>query len=158
MQLTRTEEALLLAAYYRGRDPLEKIWTANSGQVVTLSLDYTGELSSEECATRFEERPYLRGLYDQKGQLKDEIRRRSMILIELINRRPDLIRGAGNLKPPTDPTYTACGLTAADHQLAVSLRVSFPRKPEFPHWPDRQDSLNLKRFVEDTFDDVFRES
>lgn len=107
-------------------------------QVLTLPLFYTGEISHDDCASSFEVRSYLRCLYSDDGRLNKQIKHRYRILIDLIRRHPELIEGAGNLKGPSDPTYTACGLTDVGCQLARTLIASFPQKPEFPNWPDRR--------------------
>ena len=114
------------------------MWSSNSDQVLTLSLFYTGDISHDDCASRFANRPYLRRVYDDNGQLNEEITHRYKALIALIQQHPDLIEGGGNLKAPADPTYTACGLTDAGCQLARTLVSSFQTKPEFPNWPDRR--------------------
>ena len=143
MPLTRIEEAILVAAYFRGKDPSVEVWSSNSDQVLTLSLFYTDDISYDDCASRFEQRPYLRHVYDDDGQLNEQIEHRYKILIDLIQQCPDLIEGGGNLKAPADPTYTACGLTDVGCQLARTLIPSFPKKPEFPNWPDRQATQHL---------------
>jgi hypothetical protein len=68
-------------------------------------------------------------VYDDDGQLNARIEQRYKILIDLIQHRPDLIEGGGDLKTPADPTYTACGLTDAGWQLACTLKSSFPQEP-----------------------------
>jgi len=143
MPLTRIEDAILVAAYFRGKDPSEQVWSSNSDQVLTLSLFYTGDISHIDCASRFENRPYLRCVYDDDGQLNEQIKHRYKVLLDLIQQHPDLIDGGGDLKSPADPTYTACGLTDAGCQLARTLISSFPKKPEFPNWPDRRASPDL---------------
>ena len=143
MTLTRIEDAILLAAYFRGKDSSQQVWSSNSDQVLTLSLFYTRDISYDDCATRFEHRPYLQCVYDGDGQLNEQIEHRYKVLIDLIQQRPDLVEGGGDLKTPADPTYTACGLTDAGCQLARTLESSFPQKPEFPNWPDRRASADL---------------
>lgn len=143
MPLTRIEDAILVAAYFRGRDPSAQIWSSNSDQVLTLSLFYTGDISYDDCASRFDHRPYIRSVYDEDGKLNEQIHGRYKILIHLIEQRPDLIEGGGDLRTPADPTYTACGLTFVGCQLARTLKTTFPQKPEFPNWPDRQVSADL---------------
>ena len=143
MTLTQIEEAILVAAYFRGKDPSAEVWGSNSDQVLTLSLFYTGDIAFDDCESRFERRSYLRRVYDDDGQLNGQIERRYKILINLIQQRPDLIEGGGNLKTPADPTYTACGLTDAGCQMALALISSFPKKPDFPNWPDRRASQDL---------------
>lgn len=137
MPLTTTENAIVLAAYFRGQGPTEHVWSSNSDQVLTLSLFYTGDLSYEDCAWRFAQRPHLRSVYDDDGSLNRLINQRYQVLIGLIQKRPDLIEGGGNFRQPADPAYTACRLTVAGCQLARSLAAAFPEKPAFPNWPDR---------------------
>lgn len=136
-KLTSVEESLLVAAYFRGRTPAEFGWVSNCDQVITLSLFYTGEISADECAVRFSNKSYVGKLYDDDGELMDDIRTRYEVLIDLIRQRPDLILGGGNFETPADPTYTSCRLTQDGITLAVLLMRSFPQKPEFPNWPDK---------------------
>jgi hypothetical protein len=143
MPLTRIEEAILVAAFFRGGIQSEQVWSSNSDQVLALSLFYTGDISHDECASRFENRPYLRCVYDENGELNSQIKHRYSVLLDLIQKHPELIEGGGNLKAPADPTYTACRLTDAGCQLARTLVSSFPKKPEFPNWPDRRAVPNL---------------
>lgn len=137
MPLTRIEESLLAAAYFRGKDPSQQVWSSNSDQVLTLSLFYTDDISYDDCAARFANRPYLGCVYDHDGQLNKQIRHRYKALIALIQQHPELIEGGGNLRTPADPTYTACGLTGAGCDLARTLISHFPKKPAFSNWPDR---------------------
>ncbi len=51
MTLSTVEQALLLAAYFRGMPPERYGWISCCDQVVVLSLFYTGDISFEECAT-----------------------------------------------------------------------------------------------------------
>ena len=143
MPLTRIDNAILVAAFFRGKDPSAQSWSSNSDQVLTLSLFYTGDLSYDDCASRFDHRPYLRSVYNEDGKLNEQIDGRYKVLINLIAQRPDLIEGGGDLRTPADPTYTACGLTEAGVELARTLKTTFPNKPEFPNWPDRQASADL---------------
>jgi len=136
-ELTSVEGSLLVAAYFRGRTPAEYGWVSNCDQVVTLSLFYTQELSADDCVMRFHVKSHVANLYDDDGELADEIRKRYEILIDLIRKRPDLITGGGNFETPADPTFTSCRLTQAGITLAVLLMRSFPRKPNFPNWPDK---------------------
>lgn len=138
MTLTRIDDALLVAAYFRGNDPSAQVWSSNSDQVLTLSPFYTGDISYNDCASRFEHRRYLRCVYGDDGQLNARIEQRYKMLIDLIQHHPDLIESSGDLNTPADPTYTACGLTDAGCRLARALKSSFPQKPEFPNWPDRR--------------------
>lgn len=142
MLLTAVEESLLLAAYYRGGSQDDSCWTANSDQILTLSLFYTGDISFDDCAKRFCQRGHL-PVYDKDGKLTDEIEARYRVLIDLIRKAPDLIGGAGNFEIPTDPPYTACRLTDAGHAHALTLIRSFLRKPEFPNWPDKRPSPDV---------------
>lgn len=138
MPFSSVEESLLVAAYYRGGSPDDRIWTSNSDQVVTLSLFYTGDISSEDCIERFSKRGYVSGLYEEDGELNELIETRYRVLIELIRESPELIEGGGNLRLPADPTYTACRLTVAGQEAACLLMQSFRKKPDFPNWPDRR--------------------
>jgi hypothetical protein len=135
--MTRIEESLLVAAYYRGGRPEDRGWTSNCDQVVTLSLFYTEDISAEECAERFFHRRYVGGLYREDGTLEESVEERYRVLIRLIGERPEWIEGGGDLGSPADPTFTACRLTAAGRELARSLVATFRPKPEFPNWPDR---------------------
>ena len=54
MTLSFIEKSLLLAAYYRGGCQTDAVWSSNSDQIVTVSLFYTGDISSTECVRRFE--------------------------------------------------------------------------------------------------------
>jgi hypothetical protein len=137
MQLSTVEQALLLAAYFRGNTLEDGIHSSSCDQVVTLSLFYTGAVTFEDCAARFAVKSYVGGLYDEQGELHQAIVERYHTLIDLTRRRPELIECFGNLQTPADPTYTACRLTAKGRELAASLVGSFPPKPEFPNWPDR---------------------
>jgi hypothetical protein len=138
MPLSSVEESLLVASYYRGGSPDDRIWTSNADQVVTLSFFYTGDISSEVCIERFSRRGYVGGLYQEDGKLIEWIETRYRVLIELIREHPELMEGGGDLETPADPTFTACRLTVAGLRLACSLVPSFRQKPEFPDWPDRR--------------------
>lgn len=137
MELTRIEQSLLVAAFFRGGKPPGPGWRSNTDQVLTLSLFYTGDISFEDCAERFSVKGYVRRLYTDRG-LTDVITSRYAHFIALIRSHPELIEAGGNFEPPADPTYTACRLTEAGEKLACSLIQSFPRKPEFPNWPDKR--------------------
>ncbi|MFO1007356.1 MAG: hypothetical protein U0929_15455 [Planctomycetaceae bacterium] len=141
MSLSRIEESLLVATYFRGRIPKDDHWTSSSDQIVTLSLFYTGDITAEECVDRFSVKSYMRGLYTPDGELEEHIRTRYYELIRLVKTRNDLIVGAGGLDRPADPTFTACGLTDAGLGLISSLIQLFPPKPDFPNWPDRRSIL-----------------
>jgi hypothetical protein len=138
MSLTLVEQSLILAAFFRGNPADQGIWSSSCDQVVTLSLFYTGDISETECARRFSTKSYIAALYDDAGELTAEIRSRYEDLITLLRTHPNLIQGGGNLKLPADPTYTACRLTAEGDRLVASLMGLFPRKPEFPNWPDKR--------------------
>jgi hypothetical protein len=135
MELSRIDEALLVAALFRGGTPDQSCWNANSDQVVTLSLFYTGDLSRAECVERFLRRGYMGRIYNDQGDVSQPIADRYRALIGLIRRLPELIEGAGNLELPADPSFTACRLTEAGRRTALQKMPSFPRKPEFPDWP-----------------------
>jgi len=133
-----TLHSLLAAAYYRGLLPTETIGSSCSDQVVTLSLFYTGDLSADDCAARFANRPHLVGVYVGHGKLDPLIKARYGELIRLIRDFPRLIEGCGDLNRPADPTYTGCRLTEPGCALAEAIIPSLPPKPEFPNWPDRR--------------------
>lgn len=139
MNLTAADEALLLAAYFRGNDQRQQRWTSSCDQVVVLSLFYSGHLNSEQCLDRFSRRGYVGGLYDEEGELRPEIEDRYQLLIDLMRRCPDLIQGSGDLEVPAHPTFTACRLTTSGLRLAPTMVGRFPAKPDFPDWPDRRD-------------------
>ena len=138
MNLSDIENSLLLAAFFRGNTREQDRWTSCSDQVVTLSLFYTGDISADECESRFSDRSYVGGLYDNNGDLQPEIEFRYNKLIELIRQYPVLIEGGGDFDTPAYPTYTACRLTDSALELVPSLLAAFPSKPEFPNWPDRR--------------------
>jgi hypothetical protein len=138
MSLSPIEKSLLIGAYFRGNIPGDRRWTSSSDQIVTLSLFYTGDISATECATRFSVPRYVQGLYDDEGELRDEIWTRYKALIQLLRDHPEYIEGGGNFETPADPTYTACRLTEAGVALAKTFIPSFAFKPEFPDWPDRR--------------------
>jgi hypothetical protein len=136
--MTRVEQSLLLAAFFRGNLPGQPVWTSSCDQVVTLSLFYTEDISGEECQSRFATRSYVSSLYDDTGELAPEIRSRYEGLIRLLKGYPNLIEGGGNFEFPAEPTYTACRLTKAGEALISSIIIQFPSKPDFPNWPDRR--------------------
>ncbi|QDT80191.1 hypothetical protein Mal35_36620 [Gimesia maris] len=138
MHLTSVEKSLVLAAFYRGGSPDDQTRTSNVDQILTLSLFYTEEMTSEECVSRFAQRSYVKQLYSEEGELTEELEARYQALIRLIQEHPELIEGNGDFALPADPTFTACRLTGAGLQLAVSLFKSFPLKPDFPDWPDQR--------------------
>ncbi|WP_417380816.1 hypothetical protein [Gimesia sp.] len=129
---------LVLAAYFRGGSPEDHTWTSNTDQILTLSLFYTGHITSEECVSRFARRSCLQKLYTAEGELTEEIESRYQALIRLIHEHPELIEGNGDFALPADPTFTACRITEAGFLLASRLINSFPRKPDFPDWPDQR--------------------
>jgi hypothetical protein len=143
MSLVTIEASLLVAAYFRGGNHDDGVWTSNCDQVVTLSLFYTGDVSADECKRRFSQRCYVGGLYNEAGELCPTIEIRYQALIIFINRNPELIEGGGNLKTPADPTYTSCRLTKAGMDLAISSMAAFPSKPDFPNWPDRRSNPDM---------------
>lgn len=138
MPLSPVEKALLVAAYYRSGSQDGCVWTSNPDQIVTLSLFYTGELSSEECVERFSEFGGVGGLYNESGELNEPVATRCMELIELLQKHPELIGGADDLGSPPSLIIANCLPTEAGLQLASSLIPTFRQKPEFWHWPDRR--------------------
>lgn len=138
MLLSRLDQSLLLAAYFRGNTREQPRWTSCCDQIVTLSLFYTGEIDSEECVRRFETPKYVAELYDSQGELRAEVRERYNHLIRLVGAHPDLIEGGGDFDSPADPTFTACRLTTRGTNLAARLADEFPSKPDFPNWPDQR--------------------
>lgn len=147
MSLTRIDESLVLAAYFRGGSQDQRGWTSNTDQILTLSLFYTGDISEADCVNRFANRSYIQKLYDEEvgsteehpwGKLTEEIDRRYRILIKLLHEHPELIEGSGNFKIPTHPTFTACRLTENGLKLAETLVTKFPSKPSFSDWPDKR--------------------
>ncbi|MBW3539061.1 MAG: hypothetical protein KY476_02210 [Planctomycetes bacterium] len=146
MSLTRIEESLVLAAYFRGGSQDDRAWTSNTDQILTLSLFYTGDISKADCVSRFANRPYIRDLYKNTewteehawGELTEDIEGRYRALINLLQEHPELIEGGGNFKTPAHPTFTACRLTDIGLKLAATLATQFPKKPDFPNWPDRR--------------------
>lgn len=138
MTMKRVEEAILLAAYFRGGDSDAVVWTSNCDQVVTLSLFYTGDISASECVDRFAVKSYVGKLYEDNGELDAMIADRYHVLIELLQSHTHLMEGGGNLKHPAHPTYTSCRLTREGQQLALTVVESFPAKPAFPNWPDKR--------------------
>jgi hypothetical protein len=138
MPLTRIEESLVLAAYFRGGSRDQRQWNSNSDQILTLSLFYTGDISEADCARRFAIQYQLQELYDESGELTEEIDGRYKVLINLLHEHPELIEGGGNFATPAYPTFTACRLTDTGLALATTLVTQFPKKPDFPNWPDRR--------------------
>jgi hypothetical protein len=136
--MNRVQQAVLLAAYFRGGDPDAGVWTSNCDQVVTLSLFYTGDISANDCVDRFAVKRYVGKLYQEDGELDAMIADRYRVLIELLQSYPRLFQGGGNFKTPADPTYTSCRLTREGQQFAAILAMNFPAKPDFPHWPDKR--------------------
>jgi len=103
-----------------------------------LSLFYTGDISPEDCITRLSIRGYVSGLYDDEGELRQEIASRYQNLIDLLERQPLLLEGGGDFDTPAHPTFTACRLTDDGIQLIPQFIYLFPTKPEFQNWPDRR--------------------
>lgn len=139
MPLSRIDESLLLAAWFRGRVPTEsEVWSANVDQVLALSLFYTGDISCEQCARWFSQGGYVRELYESPFESLTEVATaRDQALIELLKTRPELIMGAGDWQTPCFPTFRACGLTPAGAELVPMLVDRFPTNPDFPNWPDK---------------------
>ena len=123
-------------------DPLsnDHTWTSNTDQILTLSLFYTRDITSAECVSRFTHRSYIQKLYDEKGELTEQIESRHKTLINLLQEHPELIESSGNFEhlAQVHPTFTACRLTNAGLRLALNLINSFPQKPDFPNWPDNR--------------------
>ena len=138
MNLSVIDKSLLLAAFFRGNTSDQRAWTSSSDQVVTLSLFYTGDITADECRSRFSNRGYVGGLYGVDGQLHPQIETRYQNLIDLLREQPQLVEGGGDFATPAYPTYTACRLTDICIRLIPEIIESFPRKPEFPNWPDRR--------------------
>lgn len=138
MHLTSIEKSLILAVFFRGGSPDDETWTSNTDQILTLSLFYSGEMTSEECVRRFARRSGLQKLYTAEGGLTEEIANCYQVLIQLLHRHPQLIEGGGNFTLPAHPTFTSCRLTKEGFLLAASLINTFPQKPEFPDWPDQR--------------------
>jgi hypothetical protein len=137
MTLSHVEQALLIAAYFRGALSGDRYVTASCSEVINLSLFYTGDITGKTCEERFLRIPEPH-LYDEDGNLVDDIRLRYEVLIDFICNHPGLIEGAGNLDLPADPSFTGCRLTRAGVELATSFIPLFPTKPEFPERPDRR--------------------
>lgn len=138
MNLSLVDRSLLLAAYFRGNTLDQDRWTSCSDQVLTLSLFYTGDISTEECISRLSNRGYVSGLYDDEGELCQQISSRYKNLIDLLERQPLLLEGGGDFETPAYPTFTACRLSNEGIQLIPQFIHLFPTKPEFPNWPDRR--------------------
>ena len=138
MPLSQIEQALLLAAYYRGNLQTDEVSTSSCDQVVTLSVFHTGDITAEDCANRFATESYLSSLYDDDGTLAVEINERYKVLIALIRKHSELIQGSGDLNTPAWPTFTACRLTDEGCRVAIEAQPLFPLKPDFPNWPDRR--------------------
>lgn len=146
MELTAIEESLVLAAYYRGGSQDDQVWTSNTDQILTLSLYFTGDINDTDCVERFSMRSYVQKLYDEAaspeehpwGKLTDDLDCRYHTLINLLKSCPDLIEGRGNFEAPAFPTYTSCRLTDAGLKLAQNIVAQFPKKPDFPNWPDKR--------------------
>lgn len=139
MNVTKVEQSIILAAYFRGHTVGQKPWTSNSDQVVTLSLFYTDDITFDECESRFSNRGHVGGLYDDEGELHSLVAERYRTLVELIKTNLSLIEGGGDVDTPADPTYTACRLTKVGVQMALEIVHNFPSKPEFQRWPDTQE-------------------
>lgn len=138
MSLSKIDQSLLLATWFRGNSLEQTYWTSCSDQIVILSLFYTGEITADECCQRFANHSYVGGLYDDNGYLVSIVASRYRQLIDLLRNQPELIEGGGNFEMPADPTYTACRLTEAGILLMPEITERFPVKPDFPNWPDRR--------------------
>lgn len=138
MDRSVVHNSLLLATYFRGNKLEDDRWTSCTDQVLTLSLFYTGDITTDECLKRFSVCRYVGGLYTKSGRLVSPIRTRYRELIALIGEQPHLIEGGGNLEMPADPTFTACRLTDEGLRLIPGIIGLFPRKPDFPNWRDRR--------------------
>ena len=136
MSFTLVEKSILLAAYYRGNLQDDCVWTSNSDQILTLSLFFSGDITSTDCVTRFATHSHVQSLYGEDGKLTKEIETRYEVLINLLKTHEELIEGGGDFDLPADPTYTACRLTDGGLLLAVKLVGLFPDEPNFPNWPD----------------------
>jgi len=139
MNISLIDNSLLLAAFFRGNTRDQDRWTSSSDQVVTLSLFYTGDISAEDCRSRFSNRGrVVGGLYDDRGELQPLIETRYRHLINLLREQPQLIEGGGNFETPAHPAYTACRITDDAVRRIPDIIDQFPRKPDFPDWPDRR--------------------
>jgi hypothetical protein len=138
MNLSPVDSSLLLAAYFRGNTLDQDRWTSCSDQVLTLSLFYTGDITSEDCISRFSNRGYVGGLYDDDGELCIQVESRYSNLIDLLQRQPQLLEGGGDFDTPAYPTFTACRLTNDGIQLIPQFIDLFPAKPKLRNWPDRR--------------------
>lgn len=136
--MKRIHDAIILAAFFRGGDPATFGWISNCDQVVTLSLFYTGDISTGECIDRFAVKSYVGGLYQDGGELHPMISDRYKLLIDLLKSHQHLIQGGGDFELPADPTYTSCRLTREGDQAAFAVVNNFPAKPDFPNWPDKR--------------------
>ncbi len=137
MNLSLIDQSLLLATYYRGNDLQQDNWTSCCDQVVQLSLFYSGDLTAEECQSRFSQ-GNVSGLYQDDGELVSQVKMRYEQLIEVLRSHPHLIEGGGDFDSPADPTFTACRLTEKGLELIPEILNRFPQKPEFPNWPDKR--------------------
>ena len=143
MDLSLIDKSLLLAAFFRGNTPDQEHWTSSSDQILTLSLFYTADITSDECQSRFSNCGYVGGLYDDDGELHPEVTSRYQHLIDLLLKQPQLIEGGGDFETPAYPTYTACWLTDDGTRLIPDIIDLFPHKPDFSNWPDRRTYLDV---------------
>lgn len=134
------DQSLLLAAYFRGNLLSDDRWISCNDQVVALSLFCTGDISQDECCEAFARRSGTYGwsLCANQLDLRSDVNSRYRRLIELTQKRVDLIEGGGDLVQPAWPTFTACRLTVAGEAEALSAVELYPSKPDFPNWPDRR--------------------
>jgi len=72
--LSPIDQALLIAAYFRGGSQVDEGWNSNSDQIVTLSLFYTTDLSREECETRFLRKGYVGDSIDPTANWRATLR------------------------------------------------------------------------------------
>ena len=138
MNFSAIEKSLLLTAFFRENTQDQERWTSSCDQVLTLSLFYTGDITADECQSRFSTRSNVGGLYAADGELDSQIESRYQLLIDLLRQQPQFIEGGGNFKTPAHPTYTACRLTEVGTRIIPDIIGSFPSKPDFPNWPDRR--------------------
>lgn len=135
MELTRVEQALFAAAYFRARFPGDRF--ANNAHIIVLSMFYTGEVSHQDCENWFSVYATTRLLYDLNGEIDAGVRQRYGVLIALTKKYPELLEGGGNLVLPADPSFTACNLSLAGEEVAKKLVSQFPEKPKYSR-PDKR--------------------
>ena len=136
LSLSPTQQSFLVAAWFRGCAEQTR-WLSNADQIVALSLYYTGDITFEDCTRRFSTRGHVPN-YDENGDLLIEVRDRYRALLDFVSQHSELLEARGDIQTPADPAFTSCHLTALGLSLASELIVRFPKKPEFPHWPDKR--------------------